>query len=476
MARRPLWVEIGGSLALLTVAASLLNGGVYLLATRGARTDAASALAEASASVIAPQLAATDRSAWSGVVEAHQRRSPGTITVWGPEGAVLAGRARSAPAEVRAAWATREGVLRADADGAEALVPVGAAGRPTEIVGVSVPLARAVDPAWLPWAAHGLFSAASIAVFGFVVLRSNVLRPLTALRQGTSRIAGGDFGARVSEDAPTELAELAVALNRMSAALAEYRARTAEQVGRLEAANTELRAAQDALVRTERLASVGRLAAGLAHELGNPLSAVRGYVELLVMDAGGGRPIDAALLERASVEVERMHGLIRGLLDFARQESPAVVTASVEALLEDAARTVRPRASFRTVRIDVRASAELTVRVDPSRIQQVLVNLLLNAADAGARHVELAAEACADGVSVSCADDGHGIPAELVERVFEPFFTTRPPGAGTGLGLAVAHRIVEEHGGRLEVCSASGHGATFRLVLPGGPVRGAPSA
>jgi signal transduction histidine kinase len=367
-------------------------------------------------------------------------------------------------------------VLRTDSDGAEALVPVGAVGRPTDIVGVSVPLARAVEPAWLPWAAHGLFSAASIVVFGFVVLRSNVLRPLTALRQGTARIADGDFGARVSEDAPTELAELAVALNRMSDALADYRARTADQVGRLESANMELRTAQDALVRTERLASVGRLAAGLAHELGNPLSAVRGYVELLVMDAAAARPIDAALLQRASVEVERMHGLVRGLLDFARHESPSVLVVSVEAMLEQAARTVRPRASFRQVTVEVRASADLSVDVDPSRIQQVLVNLLLNAADAGARHVVLSAEAGTDGVSVSCADNGHGIPAELVERVFEPFFTTRPPGAGTGLGLAVAHRIVEEHGGRLEVCNASGQGATFRLVLPGGPVRGSPSA
>lgn len=472
--RRPLWVEIGLNLGLLTVAASLLNGGVYYLVTRAALADAAAGLSEGAGAVIAAQLAGSERSAWPRVVEAHRRRGLEDVTVWGPDGSVLAGRNAAPPPDLTAAWAAREVVSRAAGDAAQALVPVGA-GRPLAVVGVSVSNAQAGAPAWSLLAIHAVFSAASIAVFGFVLLRGGVLRPIEAMRAGTARIAAGEFGVAVSTDAPAELADLAAALNQMSAALAAYRERTAEQVERLERANAELRAAQDALVRTERLASVGRLAAGLAHELGNPLAAVRGYVELLCMDAQTGRA-DADVLVRCAAEVERMHGLIRGLLDFARQERPSVAEVDVAALLEAVADTVRPRAEFRSITLRVAPNERFAVLADASKLQQVLVNLLLNAADAGARTIRLGVEGQADTVAIVCGDDGHGIAASDLPRLFEPFFTTRPPGAGTGLGLAIAHRIAEEHGGRIEVESTAGAGATFRLVLPTRPVPAPPSA
>ncbi len=467
-------MEIGLNLGLLTVAASLLNGGVFYLVTRQALADAAAELSEGAGSVIATQLAASERTAWSRVVEAHRQRGLEDVTVWGPDGAVLAGRNAEAPADVTAAWAAREVVSRSEGRVAQALVPVGA-GRPSAVVGVSVPHAQSGAPAWSLVAAHAVFSAGAIAIFGFVLLRGSVLRPIDAMRSGTARIAAGEFGVSVPTDAPAELADLAAALNQMSAALAAYRERTAEQVERLERANAELRAAQDALVRTERLASVGRLAAGLAHELGNPLAAVRGYVELLGMDSRADRT-DAEVIARCAAEVERMHGLIRGLLDFARQERPSVAEVDVALLLADVARTVRPRAEFRAIELRLDTGEPLTVAADASKLQQVLVNLLLNAADAGAHAVALSAERRADAVAIVCADDGHGIAPADVPRLFEPFFTTRPPGAGTGLGLAIAHRIAEEHGGRIEVDSSPGAGATFRLVLPVRPVPAAPSA
>ena len=344
----------------------------------------------------------------------------------------------------------------------EVVTPVGSPGPPSAILRLRLPVSAATMPAWTVIGVHALFSAGLIVVFGLVLFRNSVLRPVDTLREGTRRIADGELGLQLADDAPRELAELAASLNTMSSALAAYRARTAEQLEHLEHANQELRRTQEALVRSEKLASVGRLAAGLAHELGNPLAAVRGYVELLAMDAGP----DDEVLRRCQVEVERMHHLLRGLLDFARQEAPQVLEVDARELLEESARTVRLRGAFRGVEVAVEGGDALVVRGDPARLHQVLVNLLLNAADADARWIVLSVAPLDGGVELVCADDGEGIPAEHLPRLFEPFFTTRAPGKGTGLGLAVSHRIVEQHGGRFTVSSTPGAGTRIGVWLP----------
>ncbi len=473
---RPLWVDIGLNLALLTLAASVLNAGVYAMITRAALSGAAGGLAAAAAEVVAGQLAVTPRDSWARVVDAHRRAAVESVTVFGPDGKAVAGDAAEATPEVRAAWASRAPMTVTDASGATALAPVGI-GRPQGVVRVWVPRGAAGAPAWALLGVHAAFSAAVVAVFGFVRLRSGVLAPLDALRVGTVRIAAGEFGTSVPvDDAPAELAELGRALNTMSHALAGYRARTADQLASLEATNAELRRAQEALVRTEKLASVGRLAAGLAHELGNPLAAVRGYLELLALDAADRPEAERGVLERCRREVERMHALVRNLLDFARQGAHAFAPVDVPALLADAAESAHANPRFGGVAVALRASPGLTVTGDAVRLHQVFVNLLLNAAAAGARRVILDAQQEDAGVALTCADDGEGIPAANLDRLFEPFFTTRPPGEGTGLGLAIAHRIVEEHGGSIRVEGTRGGGATFRLVLPAGPVPPTPPA
>jgi signal transduction histidine kinase len=309
-----------------------------------------------------------------------------------------------------------------------------------------------------------VFSAVVIVVFGLLLFRRNLLVPLRRISVATEAIAGGQFDTPVPGDAPAELASLADSLTTMGTALSAYRTRTADQIAALGRTNAELALAQDALVRTEKLAGVGRLAAGLAHEFGNPLAAVRGYLELLA--ANPGSPDAADIASRAHVETERMHRLLRNLLDYARADEAEPGNVNLVELLDEAARTVRHQVTFRNRDVTVKITEVPAVRGEAPKLHQVLVNLLLNAADAGAGRIQLSAVGEGRQVVVQVADDGEGIPTANLPKLFEPFFTTRPPGHGTGLGLAIAHRIVEQHGGTIEVKSSPGVGTVFTIRLP----------
>jgi signal transduction histidine kinase len=442
----------------------VLDVGVFSLATRYVLQEASVDLAESAAVVVAAEVAAADSGQWTAIVDEHRRRGLRGLAIWAVRGDAVVGDAGEVDALVKRTVATHEVYSEIEGDDVRVVAPVGA-GRPTAVVTLRYPLSRVERPAWGVVAAHAVFSATVIGLFGWFLLRRNVVEPIRRIADATARIAGGEFAAPVPADAPVELAQLAGALATMGAALDGYQRRTREQLASLEAANAELRRAQDALVRSEKLASVGRLAAGLAHELGNPLAAVRGYVELLVGNPAA--PENGEILLRAQADVERMHRLLRNLLDYARGDDAAPGDLDVEELILEAARTVQHQVVFRGVEVAVRASLVGAVRGEPAKLHQVLVNLLLNAAEAGARRVELGAERTAAGVELWVSDDGEGIPPENLPRLFEPFFTTRPPGRGTGLGLATAFRILEQHGGRIEVRSVPGRGSRFVCFLPG---------
>jgi signal transduction histidine kinase len=465
MARRSsLLVEVGLNLALLTTLVSLLDAAVLVLATRYTLENATTEVAESAARVLAAELAGASESDYRRVLDEYRRAGLRDVTVFSPSGQILAGERVPAGPGAQAAFASREVVSdRVQEDGENRIrvaAPVGV-GRPEAVVQLRMGMTRSAAPDWSTIVGHAAFSGAIVVLFGLLLFRRSLLQPIARMREATRRIADGDFGVTVPDDAPSELADMAAALNTMSGALRQYRERTEEQVERLEAANRQLQAAQEALLRSARLASVGRLAAGLAHELGNPLAAVRGYLELL---QGGGmpEPLSADLTGRARVEVERMHALIRNLLDFARNDQREVGDVRLAELLDEAARTVRHQAAFRDIDLRVEVEGEPVVRGEAAKLHQVLVNLLLNAADAGAKRIVLRA---AD-TEVVCTDDGEGIAPESRDRLFEPFFTTRAPGKGTGLGLAICHRVMEQHGGRIEADGAPGEGATFRLKFP----------
>lgn len=470
--RASLVVEIGVSLALLTVLVSILDAGVFLLATRYVMEDGIHDLAERSATVVGAELSATDPENWKRVVEAHRRGGLDELAVWSPEGKLLAGQSatRAAAADTDVAdpqvmqtVASRETSLADNGGYVRVLAPVGE-GRPKGVVELRFPLTNVQRPAWIAVGAHAVFSAVVIVVFGLLLFRRNLLVPLQRISAATHAIAAGEFDTPVPADAPTELAAMATSLATMSQALLAYRQRTAEQIAVLARTNAELERAQDALVRSEKLAGVGRLAAGLAHEFGNPLTAVRGYLELLT--ANPTAPDAGDIATRAHVETERMHRLLRDLLDYARADEAQPGNVDLVELIEEAARTVRHQVSFRNRDVTLKITEVPPVRGEAPKLHQVLVNLLLNAADAGAGRIELSAAVDGNDVLVRVSDDGEGVKPENLEKLFEPFFTTRPPGKGTGLGLAITHRIVEQHGGRIDVSSKPGVGTVITIRLP----------
>lgn len=314
-----------------------------------------------------------------------------------------------------------------------------------------------------------------------VWLRRSLVRPIQALRDGTRRIAQGGFGHQLGLDAARELEELRDDLNALSLSLLRYRRRTRRQLARLKRANTELAATQAALVRSERLATVGRLAAGLAHEVGNPLAAVLGFQELLAEgldDPGLREPeLERDLIARSRKELERIHRIIRQLLDYARPGSGQVEDVEVAGVLRDAVATVGAVPAARGVSLEVEVAAGLpAVRVERDKLYQVTLNLLLNAVDAlgerrggegPAGRVRLVAALDPEGVvEIRCEDNGPGFSDEALSRAFEPFFSSKSVGKGTGLGLATCQQVVEGAGGQIAVMNGAEGGAVVRLRLP----------
>lgn len=320
---------------------------------------------------------------------------------------------------------------------------------------------------------------------GWVWLRRTLVRPIQALRDGTRRIAQGQFGHQLQVRAPAELEELRDDLNALSVSLERYRARTRRQVARLKRANAELARAQDALIRSEKLAGLGRLAAGLAHEVGNPLSAVLGFQELLAEGLEDPRlrepELERELVTRSRRELERIHRTLRQLLDYARAGPGVAEDVPPAAALEGAIATVRAVPAVRGLTVGAEAEPELPpVRIERDKLHQVLVNLLLNAADALAETrtvggtlpgtVRLVARAVPESgrrkVEIRCEDTGPGFSAAALAHAFEPFFTSKAEGKGTGLGLATCQQVVEAAGGSIKLENRPEGGATVRIELP----------
>jgi C4-dicarboxylate-specific signal transduction histidine kinase len=315
--------------------------------------------------------------------------------------------------------------------------------------------------------------AVAILVLSFVLLTRLIVRPVEALTRASEKLASGKLDARAPIGGAAEVARLSVAFNAMAADLKKDRAALDARVAELEKTTRELRAAQDSLVRSEKLASVGRLSAGIAHEIGNPLTSILGLVELL-REGGLTESEQAEFLRRIQGETERIHRIIRDLLDFARARPAEAASddATDLALVVDRAVTlVAPQKDLRRIAIERRIEDGLPkVRGSEDRWTQVVLNLLLNAADAiegeGAITIGLARDDDAGRVRLTVSDTGPGIAPSVRAKLFEPFVTTKPPGSGTGLGLAVCLALVEDYGGTMEAGDAPGGGARFTVHAP----------
>ena len=312
-------------------------------------------------------------------------------------------------------------------------------------------------------AAFVIWGASSMLVRGVARPVDRILAAARNLRSA----APGELP--VLGDSGLGLDQAALAFERTAAALVEERARLAGKVAELTAANAALAEARASLARSEKLATVGRLAAGVAHEVGNPLGAVSGYAELararLSEDAD---PQVRDALDRIAAAADRIDRIVRDLLDFARptplELRPVTVATAVEAALRLA--TVQSR--FKGVEVAVDIPGDLPpVLAEERHLSQVLLNLLLNAGDAmdGQGRVRVVARRLAGHVELTVSDSGPGIAPDDLPRIFDPFFTTKEPGQGSGLGLAICHAIVESLGGTIDVASPPGGGAAFVLRL-----------
>ena len=316
-----------------------------------------------------------------------------------------------------------------------------------------------------------------VMLFTYLALTQWLVRPLERITEASERIAKGTELVHVPIEGARETARLGESLDSMAAQLRAERLALHARLRELETRTEELRNTQEQLVRSHNLAAVGRLSAGIAHEIGNPLAAILGLIELL-RSGGLDETESKEFLERAQNETERIQRIIRELLDFARQGQAPVseetFAVSLAECVDDAVRLVKPQKEMRDVTIDVSVDATLpNVSGTRDRLAQVLLNLFLNAGHAmnGNGKIAIHAENEGDFVCLSIHDSGPGIAPEVLDTLFEPFVTTKIVGEGTGLGLAVSHTLIERLGGSLTAKNSDAGGAVFELRLPIIPTR-----
>jgi len=311
-----------------------------------------------------------------------------------------------------------------------------------------------------------------LAMFGSLLLAAVVARrvagPVEALTNGVQAIGRGELETRMTVQGSDEIAALARSFNEMSESLDLSRNALTEKNSALEHANAELQQVQAQLIRSERLAAIGQLAAGISHEIDNPVGIILGYAELMLEEC---EPQDPRRDDLCSIidECKRCKRITGGLLGFARSGSGQRETVDLDRLCRETILSLSPQRLFKEVIIDYeRPESLLTVEGDGDQIRQVLVNLMLNAAQAvqgkGKVVVRLGSEPGYAVIAVS--DNGPGVPAGQMEQIFEPFYSTKGRDEGTGLGLSLCRKLAEEHGGDLNLDGNYTNGAQFRLRLP----------
>jgi len=316
------------------------------------------------------------------------------------------------------------------------------------------------------------------------LLHRMIYLPLADLEKAAKRVSSGNLDHFIPVRGDDEFGSLARSSNVMIAAVKKSRQELQEWVQTLEQKvgerTRELKLAEAEVARGEKLASIGQLAAGIAHELNNPLTGVLTFTHLLRKKMPEGSQ-DAEDLDLVIRETKRCASIIRRLLDFAREKKPEKQLVNLNQLIEETVRFVERSAALHKVDITMDLEKDLPeLYVDGDLIKQVLMNIVVNGqqaiADRGCVHVKsrkvLArkfsgqSEGELPAVEISISDTGCGIPPANLQRIFDPFFTSKEVGKGTGLGLSVSYGIVKSHGGEIEVESTVGEGSTFRVFLP----------
>jgi two-component system NtrC family sensor kinase len=362
-----------------------------------------------------------------------------------------------------------------------------------------------------------LFDVFVIVIVGSFLLSRIIVTPLKKLVQMSEKIADGNLDPLGGAAGGDEVGKLFSSFQSMAARLREDRKKMEEYIRSLEAVNRELRRAQDEVLRSEKLASIGRLAAGVAHEVGNPTGAILGYVDLL-SQGGVTKEEEREILVRTGKEAERIRRIVRELLDFSRPSRGENEAVDVTEVIH---RTLSLLSHQKKVWEQIEVVTDFPEKIprwrgDVHQLQQVMINLFLNAADAMMgpgpngnerkkvlrvtvqtvapedlreftealprrrkgdtpevdysllrnRGSSLRPKGPSSGIRIEVEDTGSGIPSAEMRKIFDPFFTTKAPGEGTGLGLAICLRIIESYGGRIRVQSEEKKGSVFTVLLP----------
>ena len=328
-----------------------------------------------------------------------------------------------------------------------------------------------------------LINGVLLTLVGVIRLSRVAVKPIERLRKRAETYQDDGSVLFVHERGDSEFSRLSKALNRMLQRISDDREILRGTVRSLEKSNIDLKKAQNDIIQAEKLASVGRLSSGIAHEIGNPIGIVLGYLELLDQTGISERE-RKEYIQRAQDEINRISTILRQLLDFSRPASGKIEAVSVHSLLNDMLEMVKVQPLMAHVAVDLDLAAQHhRVDADPNQLRQVFLNLVINAADAisllpdsergqltiGSENppAGVEGEALQPGMlKLRFADNGPGIAEKDLGNVFDPFFTTKDPGKGTGLGLSVCFMIIEKIGGRIFAESGDPDGTVITLYLP----------
>jgi signal transduction histidine kinase len=347
-------------------------------------------------------------------------------------------------------------------------------------------------------------------IFGTILISRTLVQPLENTICVMQRVADGDLQQKVEPTGENEVGRLARTFNTMAEKLKEHERALNEHVKNLQKMNLELKETQQEVIQSEKLASVGLLAAGIAHEIGNPLGAVLGYITMLQQGVADPQEQED-YLKRMEKELLRIDGIVRDLREYSKPSPRKIAATDLNEIIRDTVSMLKRQRDFRTIRFELSLQQPLPrVSVDPGQVQQVLVNLFLNAKDAMDREGTVRVisrttryappkmnrvagparrEADPPGVDyrllrrsnpaqkwpflqnqgiveVDVVDTGPGISEEDLPRVFDPFFTTKEAGCGTGLGLSVSQRIIESFHGDIQITSAPNKHTRVRIRMP----------
>ena len=335
----------------------------------------------------------------------------------------------------------------------------------------------------------GLF-VSIISVSLCIILYNFVSKPISLLEEGMKRIAQGDLDYEIKINTSDEMGLLARTFNNMTKDLKRYKENMENWTKALEEEiqkkTAEIMKAHEQLINAEKLASLGRMAAGVAHELNSPLTGIVTFAHLMLKRIPPENKQDREDLEIIIEQANRCSKIIKGLLGFSRKATAERVEINMNTLLDSTIAMVRNQAKFHNIKFVLNFDESLPlIHVDPNQMQQVFLNMLINAADAMNERGQITiATRTVVGqeetpwfkmghpqegkkyIEIEFTDTGPGIPEEYMGKIFEPFFTTKPVGKGTGLGLAVSYGIIKRHGGNITVRSEPGKGASFFIRLP----------